>query len=104
MLPGCPSIRGLLHAIPRGDVAIEVIFTGAHVNDVQARRRKRERSDRSNLFLVEDRVPDGATVRRLPHASAIRTEIINTGISWDACDGIHLSAAERSDHSPFHLR
>ena len=104
MLPVLPAINGLVNSISVAAVGKNRIDARSYVNDVRIRRRQSHSPDRRDLLLVENRLPDRAPVRRFPHPSAVRPKIVDARIARNPRDGIHLSRAERPDHSPFHFR
>ncbi len=104
MLPRRSRINGFVNSIPIRDVGIEIIFPAPHINDARIRRRKRQCPNRRDRLLVENWLPHRSAIGRLPHASAIRPEIINARISRHTSHGIHFPAAKRPNHPPFHFR
>ena len=86
------------------DVAVDGVHARSHINDVRIGRRQRQRSDRWRGLSVENRFPRHSAIRRLPHSSAIRAQVINGRASRHARHPIHLSRAKRPDHPPLHLR
>ena len=103
MLPRRSRINGVVDAISVRDVGIEIVFSASHVNDVGIRRSKCQRPNGRDRFFIENWLPHCAAVSCLPDASAIRPEIIDTGISRHTGHGVHLSGAKWPDHSPFHF-
>ena len=83
------------------DVGAHVGFAGADVDDVRLRRRDRDRADRADVDVIEDRLPRAAGIVGSPDAAVHRAEIETLRIPRVARDGKHASAAERADGTPF---
>src|SRR4029079_2959169 len=69
-LPGVAAIGGLVDpGSPRRALAV-VVLAGAHPDDVRVVRRDGDVADRHDVVLiVEEDLPGGAVVRRLPEAA-----------------------------------
>src|SRR5689334_4391787 len=78
VLPGLPAIARLEHAIALRDVGSHVRFAGADVDDARIRRRNRDRPNRPDLLIVEDRAPRPARIARFPDAAvhAAKVEVL----------------------------
>jgi len=79
--PGGSGIAGFINAIAVG------LLAGADVDDVGIRGRDSDGSDRRDVLIVKDRLPDAAGVGGLPHTSARRAHVIDRGISRNAGNG-----------------
>jgi hypothetical protein len=56
--PGLAGIRGFVDAVAGRHVATDVGFARAHVDDAGVRRSNRDRSNRRDRLVVEDRFHD----------------------------------------------
>src|SRR5205085_1461034 len=102
VLPGLAGIERLVYAVAIGDVAARAGLAGADIDDVVIRVGDRDRSDRGDLLLVEDRLPGAPGVGALPDPTGHRTEIPGCRIPRHAAHRHHSAAAERPDLPPFH--
>src|SRR5579872_6030739 len=74
--PGLPGVRRLVRAVTLDDVAANVRFACADVDDVRARRSDGDGADRgARDEAVGDGAPRIAAVGRLPQAAAGRAHV-----------------------------
>src|SRR5213078_421636 len=62
------------------DAVAARFLAGAGVQNLRVRRRDRQRADRSDASLVEDRRPGLSGVAGFPDAAAGRAEVIGVGV------------------------
>src|SRR4051794_18226276 len=103
MLPGLTRVHGLVNAIAVRNIAPDVVFSGAHINDVRVRLRPRNRSNRrgSEILPVADRLPVRPGVFRFPDTPADTAEIKCVGSGFDTCYRCNASASEGTYRPPF---
>src|SRR6267378_750180 len=102
VLPVLSAVKRLVNSLSIAAVGKNRIHARSNVNDVRTRRRQRHRSNRSDRLLVENWLPHRPSVRRFPHAPAIRRKIIDRRIPRHARHGVHFSGAKWPNHPPFH--
>src|SRR5439155_12506463 len=86
-----------------GEIRALESFAAADVDDVGVGRRDRDGADGSGRLVVEDRRPDAAVIRRLPHAAVHGGDVEDVGLRRDAGCGFRAPAAERPDVAPAEL-
>ena len=99
-LPRRAAIARAEHADSLGNVGAHVRFAGADVDRLRRGRRNRDRADRSDVFLVEDRLPGPPGIVGPPHAAVDRSEIEAPRVDRIALDGEDSAAPERPDRAP----
>src|SRR2546430_1756104 len=67
-------------------MAANPCFAGAGPDDVGVRRRNRERADRGNRLVVEDRLPMDAAVSGLENTARSGAGVVDVGLADDSCD------------------
>ena len=96
MRPRLALVVGPVDAISRR------LFSRPRVDDLRIGRCHRQRPDRSDPLLVEDRLPDSPRVRRLPDPATRRAEVVDIRIARHARHRAHTSTTKRADQPPMH--
>ena len=73
--PGFSGIAGTIHAITLSDVGAHVGLTAADVNYFRIGRCNRQRANRTDRLLVENRLPGAASIECFPDAAIDGAEI-----------------------------
>src|SRR6185436_12593186 len=68
-VPAGAAVGGLVDAVAVADAALAVVLAGAHPDDERVLGVEHDGADREALLAVEDRLPGGAAVGRVPDAS-----------------------------------
>ena len=89
MPPRRASIGRLVDTVSDGDVTADVRLTCAGPQDVRVRGRERERPDRRDLHVVEDRLPMDPTVDSLEDAAGSRASVRDIEVARLANHGTH---------------
>src|SRR6185369_17753158 len=67
--PGAPGVDGTINTVAHADRVVQIPFAGAGPDDHGIRLEDGERTDRGDRLLVEERLPGGTAVDRLPDAA-----------------------------------
>ena len=100
--PRCSAVGGLEHAgagreRPTGCVARSDVDRG------RLGGRDRDRADRRDMHVVEDRRPRRAAVRRLPHTAGGGAGVVGRRVARYAGRGGDVARARRSNRTPAHV-
>ena len=98
--PGSPAIRALVHSIPIRNVAADAGLPRAHINYVGIGIGHRDRTNRRNRLLIEQRYPTQTRVGGAPHAAAHAAEIKSIRVTGNPSHSQHTAAAVRTDRAP----
>ena len=97
--PALSAVRGLVHPVPRGDVAPDGGRTASHVNDARVGVRHVNGADGARrVVAVRDVHPALARVGRLPEAAAVRAHEVGPGLLGDAGHRSDPGALVGPDH------
>src|ERR1700693_1497017 len=97
VLPGPPTIGGLVDTVSGGEIGAAQTFPAAHINNFRIGWRDGQCSDRTSGLIVKDRVPGASVVGRFPHPAIVRSHVENVRLSWHTTDRNSTSAAKGSD-------
>ena len=99
--PGFSGVGRFVDAVALRDVAAQLAFARAYVNDVRVGRRHRDSADRrGRQASVRDGGPRHAAVRRFPQSAAGRTKVVLVRPGCAADDRNRAAAARRPDAAP----
>src|SRR6516165_6512266 len=105
MPPRLTAISGFVNAISLNDVAAQLRFAHADVDNIGVGWRDRYRADRGALKKgIGNRVPGGSPVSGSPKPAASGAEIILKGTGSTAGYGERAPSAERADIAPAKCR
>ena len=96
------GVGRLVDAVARREGPARLIAR-SDVDGVRLGRRNRDRADRRDVDVVEDRLPCRAGVRRLPDAAFRRADVVGRRIARYAGGRRDVARARRSDRAPTHL-
>ena len=80
VLPGLAAVTASVDAVAIPDVASAHVLTRPHPHDVGGVRIDRDAADRVGALVVEDRLPRGARVGRLPDAATSDCDVTHAVI------------------------
>ena len=101
--PGFSGVRRFVDTVAHGQVGTLIALPASYVDDVGIGFRHGDGTDRAGGLVVEDRSPNPAVVRGLPHATVGDAEVEHV---WPTrYPGCSLGSAtpKRPDHAPPHL-
>ncbi len=83
--PARTAVSALIYPVPETHAALAVVFARSHPDDLRIAGIDRDRPDRVGTLLVEDRLPGGPGVDRLPDAPRSRHQV--PGVRFIPVDG-----------------
>ena len=103
MLPGRTGVGGLPHAVALIDCPAHIADVARpDVNDVGIGGRHGDRTDRSHVLFIEDRLPHHAAIGGLPGSAARSSDVIDRGLAGNTGYSGYASRAEGTDLPPLH--
>ncbi len=100
VLPGCSSVIAAVHAIARGQIGTNIGFARAHVNHLWIGRSDDKCANGSDRLVIEDWLPNRASICRLPHAAIHAAEEEVPFAARHAADRGHPPGTKRPDQPP----